>query len=105
MSARDPFRFINELDAASIERLIALLEAGRRFAQAEGVSDRVVFQLGDAHRLDFGDDQFDVVIGHTLLSHVREPVAVLREMARVVRPEGTVAIFDGDYASLTYAYH
>jgi ubiquinone/menaquinone biosynthesis C-methylase UbiE len=68
------------------------------------VSDRVVFQLGDAHRLDFGDDQFDVVIGHTLLSHVRDPVAVLREMARAVRPEGTVAIFDGDYASLTYAH-
>ncbi|MCU7858281.1 MAG: SAM-dependent methyltransferase, partial [Candidatus Thiodiazotropha sp. (ex Lucinoma kastoroae)] len=27
----------------------------------------------------------------------------LEEMARVVRPGGTVAIFDGDYASLTYA--
>src|SRR4029453_1657418 len=33
-----------------------------------------------------------------------EPTAVLRELARVVRRGGSVAIFDGDYASLTYAY-
>lgn len=29
---------------------------------------------------------------------------MLREVRRVVRPGGTVAIFDGDYASLTFAY-
>lgn len=50
------------------------------------------------------DDAFDTVIAHTLISHVTEPETVLREMARVVRPGGSVAIFDGDYASLTYGY-
>ena len=39
---------------------------------------------------------------HTLISHVDDPVQVLREARRVVRPGGTVAIFDGDYASLTF---
>jgi hypothetical protein len=29
---------------------------------------------------------------------------VLREARRVVRPRGTIAVFDGDYASLTFAY-
>jgi hypothetical protein len=29
---------------------------------------------------------------------------VLGEARRLVRPGGTVAIFDGDYASLTFAY-
>ena len=47
---------------------------------------------------------FDVVIAHTLISHVTEPAMVLNEMARVVRPGGTVVIFDGDYASLTYGF-
>ena len=60
------------------------------------------FIVGDAHDLDFAAASFDAVVAHTLLSHVRDPLAVLAEAARVVRPGGTVAIFDGDYASLTF---
>lgn len=166
MTARDPHRFVNELDPASVERLIARLEnrakdavfarlfdkyaarlglpesaqvlevgcgtgamtrflarrpdftgrvvgvdhsasfieAARRHAQAEGVEDRIAFRVGDAHRLDFPAATFDAVIAHTVISHVTDPAAVLREMARVVRPGGMVAVFDGDYASLTYAF-
>jgi ubiquinone/menaquinone biosynthesis C-methylase UbiE len=50
------------------------------------------------------DECADVVIAHTLMSHVTEADACLRDMARLVRKGGTVAIFDGDYASLTFAY-
>jgi ubiquinone/menaquinone biosynthesis C-methylase UbiE len=78
------------------------LVAARRFASSEGVGDRVTFVLGDAHELDLAAASFDAVVGHTLVSHVRDPLAVLVEAARVVRPGGTVAIFDGDYASLTF---
>ena len=80
------------------------IEAANRFAQAENVSERVDFRVGDAHDLDFTSASFDVVIAHTLISHVTDPMTVVREMARVVRPGGTVVIFDGDYASLTYAH-
>jgi len=166
MTARDPHRFINELDDAAVERLIVRLEsrakdavftrlfdkyvaqlalpssaqvlevgcgtgamtrslarrpafsgkafgvdhslpfieAANRFAYNENVSDRVDFRVGDAHSLDFPPATFDAVIAHTLISHVTEPTAVLREMARVVRPGGAVTLFDGDYASLTYAF-
>jgi SAM-dependent methyltransferase len=72
------------------------------FAAADGVSDRVQFAVGDAHQLDFRAASFDTVIAHTLVSHVRDPLAVLAEAARVVRPGGYVAVFDGDYASLTF---
>ena len=41
-------------------------------------------------------------MAHTLVSHVRDPLAVLAEAARVIRPGGSVAVFDGDYASLTF---
>lgn len=81
----------------------ALLDAARHFAHGEGVASRLEFRTGDAHALDEQDGAFDAVILHTLLSHVPDPVAVLAEAARVVRPGGTVVIFDGDYASLTYA--
>jgi SAM-dependent methyltransferase len=78
------------------------LAAAQRLAASEGIGDRVAFVVGDAHDLDFPAAGFDAVVGHTLVSHVRDPLAVLVEAARVVRPGGTVAVFDGDYASLTF---
>jgi ubiquinone/menaquinone biosynthesis C-methylase UbiE len=71
-------------------------------AADEGVADRVEFAVADAHELPFGAASFDSAVAHTLISHVRDPLTVLSEAARVVRPGGVVAIFDGDYASLTF---
>ena len=82
----------------------ALIDAARRLTADEGLSDNVTYQVGDAHHLPYGDGEFDIVTLHTLISHVDDPPQVLREARRVVRPGGTVAIFDGDYASLTFAY-
>lgn len=79
-----------------------LVTAARRLAAEEKVADRLEFLAGDARTLNFADGSFDAVIAHTLLSHVEDPVALLSEAARVVRPGGMVGIFDGDYASLTF---
>lgn len=79
-----------------------LVAAGRRLAAEEGLSDRIAFRVGDSQALDEPDAAFDVVIAHTLLNHVPEPESVLAEAARVVRPGGTVAVFDTDAASLTF---
>ncbi len=79
-----------------------LIEAATRLAADEGLAGRVTFRTGDSHALPDADNSYDVVLAHTLVSHVRDPGAVIAEAARVLRPGGTVAIFDGDYASLTF---
>jgi ubiquinone/menaquinone biosynthesis C-methylase UbiE len=79
-----------------------LIDAARQLAAADGVSDRVHFQVGDTRSLNLPDGAFDVVVAHTLISHVDDPHAVLAEARRVVTPGGMVGIFDGDYASLTF---
>ncbi|MGQ0574335.1 MAG: class I SAM-dependent methyltransferase [Pseudonocardia sp.] len=61
-----------------------------RHAAAE-VPD-VTFQVGDAHELDLRDGSFDVVAAVQLLTHVANPLRVLREMGRVARPGGVVAV-------------
>ncbi|MHB1232316.1 MAG: methyltransferase domain-containing protein [Burkholderiales bacterium] len=90
--------------AFGIDQCDSFIDAANKFSQLENVSDRLAFQIGDAHSLDFPPATFDVVIAHTLISHVTEPAKVLSEMARVVRTGGIVVIFDGDYASWTYAF-
>jgi SAM-dependent methyltransferase len=65
---------------------------------APGIDVRV----GDVHALPFDDDEFDVVHAHQVLQHVADPVAALREMARVTRHGGLVAARDSDYATFAW---
>ena len=72
-------------------------EATRKNARAEGVADRVEIQDGDARRLPFEDDTFDVVLSSLALHNIysaggrREAV---REILRVLKGGGRVAILD-----------
>lgn len=47
---------------------------------------------GDVLRLPFRNGSFDIVVGHSFLHHVRDVPTALAELARVVRPGGTVAL-------------
>jgi ubiquinone/menaquinone biosynthesis C-methylase UbiE len=87
-----------------VDQSPALIAAARRLAAEEGVDRCIEFQVGDVHHLSVADSSFDAVIAHTLVSHVANPLLVLKEAARVVRLGGSVAIFDGDFASLTFAH-
>ena len=79
-----------------------LVAAAKRLAGDEDVAEYLDFRTGDVRRLDFVDGTFDALIAHTLLSHVEDPLSVLMEAARLVKPGGMIGIFDGDYASLTF---
>lgn len=79
-----------------------LTAEAQRLAAHEGLRDKVEFRVGDSQRLGLPDQSFDAAVAHTLLSHVPDPLSVLKELQRVVRPGGFIGVFDGDYASLTY---
>ena len=88
-----------------IEQSPTLVDVANRLAAENGVGERIEFRVGDIHALDLADASVDAVIAHTTMSHVTDPRAVLDEAARVLRPGGTFAAFDGDYASWTFGYH
>jgi len=75
------------------------LSQARAFAQDNGVSN-VDFAVGDIHELDFPDNSFDVVHAHQVLQHIRDPIQALREMRRVAKPGGFVAVRES--ASMTW---
>jgi ubiquinone/menaquinone biosynthesis C-methylase UbiE len=62
----------------------------------------VSFQVADVHAMPFGDGAFDVVHAHQVLQHVADPVRALREMHRVCRPGGIVAVRDSDYRAFAW---
>ncbi len=86
-----------------VDRSAKLIKSAREYANEEGISDKAEFRVGDATDLGDLSGEFDAVIAHTLVSHVDDPLTVLKEIAGCVRPGGQLAVFDGDYASWVYA--
>lgn len=66
----------------------------RTATRAERLDLEVDARVGDAQSLPFGDDRFDAVLLHLVLSVVPEPEAVVSETARVLVPDGRVSIYD-----------
>src|SRR5262245_57548195 len=58
----------------------------RRNALASGAAETIRFTAGSATDLPFPDASFDLVISHFTLHHLEDPLAMLNEAARVVRP-------------------
>ncbi|BCJ51230.1 hypothetical protein Asp14428_27050 [Actinoplanes sp. NBRC 14428] len=85
----------------ALERTGEALDLARAEIARRGLTG-VDFAVGDVHALDFPDDSFDVVHAHQVLQHVGDPVRALREMRRVTRPGGIVAVRDSDYAAFTW---
>jgi ubiquinone/menaquinone biosynthesis C-methylase UbiE len=70
-----------------------VMDAGRRGAENEGVGN-LEFVEGNAAAMPFEDGSFDVAVSRFAFHHLDEPEAVAREMRRVVRPGGHLAIVD-----------
>ncbi len=84
-----------------IEPIPEIVERAR--ASIPGGLENLTFETGDVYALAYDDASFDIVHAHQVLQHLREPVAALREMRRVLRPGGVLAVRDADYGGMTWA--
>jgi ubiquinone/menaquinone biosynthesis C-methylase UbiE len=69
-----------------------LAEAERNLSELGATN--VDLRRGDVAALPIPDDSVDAAVANMVLHHATDPTAMLREMARIVRPGGTVAICD-----------
>src|SRR5436190_16508628 len=70
-----------------------MLATGRREPAAASLRN-FVYVLGDASRMPFVDESFDLVISRFAVHHFELPARQIGEMVRVCRPGGRVAIVD-----------
>ncbi len=61
-------------------------------AEQKGLAGRFSYQVASVESLPFPDATFDMVTCQTVLIHVADPIAVLKEFRRVLKPGGLLAV-------------
>jgi demethylmenaquinone methyltransferase/2-methoxy-6-polyprenyl-1,4-benzoquinol methylase len=79
---------------AGIDQSPEMLAAGRERVEQAGLGDRIELREGRAEELPFTAGEFDGLTFTYLLRYVDDVPATLRELGRVVRPGGTVAMLE-----------
>lgn len=85
-------------EAVGIDFQAAQVARAQALATERGVTN-VRFEVASVYALPFPDGSFDAVFANTLLLHLAEPLRALREMRRVLKPGGVVAIADDDHSA------
>lgn len=62
----------------------------------------IAYQTGDAEKLEFDDNTFDVVVSRNLLWTLPSPDKALLEWQRVLKPGGTLVVSDGLWMNYTW---
>jgi ubiquinone/menaquinone biosynthesis C-methylase UbiE len=71
-----------------------MLEQAQYNLAAVNFNDRIQLRQVDAKALPFHETRFDVVMSNSIIHHIPEPLAVLREAVRVTRPGGLLFFRD-----------
>jgi ubiquinone/menaquinone biosynthesis C-methylase UbiE len=87
-------------EVVGVEPSSGLLQRARVLASG---TPKISFLEADGRDVPLPDNSFDVAVVHTVMSHVPGPEKLLAEVGRLLRPGGWVAVFDGDYATMTVA--
>lgn len=87
-------RTVPQRTVVGVDQSPEMLAAGRVRVARAGLADRIDLREARAESLPFTDAEFDALTVTYLLRYVDDPVATMRELARVVRPGGVLAMLE-----------
>ena len=83
-----------ECRVMAVDLSIHMLELARYNIEVAGLIERITLAHVDAKSLPHADGQFDAVISNSIVHHIPEPLAVLRDSVRVCRSGGRLFFRD-----------
>ncbi len=72
----------------------SMLQVGRKNVEQAGLQQQITLESIDAKQLPYPDAHFDMVISNSLIHHLPDPLPFLRELKRVLKPNGGILIRD-----------
>jgi SAM-dependent methyltransferase len=81
-----------------------MVDAARALARAHALRGRMRWRVASGASLPFASGRFDAALAITVLLHVADPEAVVREMARVTCPGGRVGVQDQDFGTVVVTH-
>ena len=95
-------KYIPDGEIIGIDIVPEILEQAKQLAITSNASN-VRFEEGNIYDLNYPDNSFDVAYGHQVLQHLQHPIEALKELKRVVKPGGIIAVRDADYGTMVHS--
>jgi ubiquinone/menaquinone biosynthesis C-methylase UbiE len=84
----------SDLRITAIDMAANMLQLAQRNTIRDGFADRIKLEQVDAKAMPYASGEFDAVISNSIVHHIPEPRAVIREMARVLKSTGVLFVRD-----------
>lgn len=92
--------YVSPGEVLGVDMSHSMIEQAQQFKQSNHLSN-ISFQVGNAYELDFPDATFDFIYSRLLFQHLVEPMKVVTNLARILKPGGTLCVLNVDDGWLT----
>ena len=93
-----------ELKIAGIDIEAKQIEYARKYIDSLNIVNADL-KIGDASQLPWQDNTFERIYMMWFLEHLSDPLSILQEAKRVLKPQGTIDIIETDYRTIVITPH